>query len=163
MKTADRQKMCSSCDGKIPMDATECVYCAAEQPAQPAKQQGPLFTNQTLQESLASLYTPPYSAKNPAFSQPEKKVETYKEVKKSPQMSLPLDPPEEEPVEKNNALLPLFLLLIGGNLLTVGLLQLILSNQGFLRLEWECSYWFLYCLAALPLFYFGFKKVNQLK
>ncbi len=165
MKTVDRQKICSSCEGRIPLDATECIYCGAEQQIQQTKPQTPLFTNQTLQESLASLYTPPYSAKNPAFSQPEapkKKMENYKEAKKSAQMTLPLDSSQEEAGEKN-ALMPLLFLLIGGNLLTLGLLQLIFSNQGFLRLEWDSSYWFLYCLVSLPLFYFGFKRANQLK
>ena len=76
--------------------------------------------------------------------------------------------PFESTVDPNvdqgkNSFWPILLLSIGTNLLTLGLLQLFFSDNGFLRLEWDSSYWFVYCLAALPLFFFGFKKANVLK
>jgi hypothetical protein len=45
----------------------------------------------------------------------------------------------------------------------LGLLQLFFSDSGKLKLEWDSSYWFVYCLAAAPLVLLGFKKANQLR
>ena len=70
---------------------------------------------------------------------------------------------EQSSDEGRSSFWPILLLSIGGNLLTIGLLQLFFSDNGFLKLEWDSSYWFVYCLAAAPLFYFGFKKANTLK
>lgn len=184
MNSNDRQKMCSSCDGRIPLDADVCPYCAVEQgaiapPASTAKEQH----HRSLQDSLTTLYSPPYAAKSPHSQNPgaEKKdfpslfkTETPKEPmaekrfnNASASMGIPTIPVEatEEQVgdEGKSSFWPILLLSIGANLLTVGLLQLFFSDNGFLRLEWDSSYWFLYCLAAVPLFFLGFKKANGLK
>lgn len=78
--------------------------------------------------------------------------------------TIPQNSAEEQAVDEGrSSFWPILLLSIGSNLLTIGLLQLLFSDRGFLRLEWDSSYWFVYCLGALPLFYFGFKKANTLK
>jgi hypothetical protein len=85
----------------------------------------------------------------------------------APSLGAPTIPIDQEAeanaAQANNGFWPILLLSIGANLLTLGLLQLFFSDQGFLRLEWDSSYWFVYCLAALPLFFLGFKKANPLK
>jgi len=73
------------------------------------------------------------------------------------------DASEESSQEKTqSAFWPLLLLSLGGNLLLLGLLQLLFSDNGLLRLEWNSSYWFIYALAALPLLFVGYKKANVL-
>ena len=174
MKPNDRQKLCPNCDGNVPLEATECPYCAADLSAQAEKDSAPsqaiLFKNQSLQESLASLYTPPYSSSTgsspkaaPAAPKevPPRRTETYKTATPPPApkpAAMEMAAPEEE-VEKGNVL-SMILLSISGLMLTLGLLQLFFSDHGILRLEWDASYWFIYCLGALPLFYFGYKKLK---
>ena len=176
MKPTDRQKLCPNCDGNVPLEATECPYCAADLSAQMEKESAPsqavLFKNQSLQESLASLYTPPYSSsasnsssapKAPVFKEaaPKRAEPTYKSAPPTPapapaaaEMAAP-----EETAEKGSVL-SIMLLSLSGVLLTLGLIQFFFSDHGILRLEWDASYWFIYCLGALPLFYFGYKKLQ---
>jgi hypothetical protein len=169
MHPKDRQKMCSSCDGRIPFDADLCPYCAAPQGhPSPAAGNAKELHHQSLQESLTALYPPPYGAKN--STKPEPKNEFMAEKRFNPSSAalgipqIPAQAFEEQHSEENrSSFWPILLLSIGGNLLTVGLLQLLFSDNGFLRLEWNSSYWFIYCLAAVPLFFFGFKKANALK
>ena len=129
--------------------------------------------NQSLQESLTSLYTPPYaSQKKPVSTTPPTQPKNAFMAEKrfnNPNLALgiptiPIDSNEELHVDEGRvSFWPILLLSLGANLLTVGLLQLFFSDNGYLRLEWNSSYWFLYCLGALPLFFFGFKKVNGMK
>ena len=169
MKPNDRQKMCSNCNGRVPFESAECPYCAAEFPetAKNSSIQTPLFKNQSLQESLASLYTPPYSS-NPGKVQPEKEAPIRQQaVFKEPASPIINNNSgsaaiEEEPAEDAKTdFWTLFALIVGGNFLTLGLLQVFFSEQGALRLEWDSSFWYLYCLIALPLFYFGLKKPKK--
>jgi hypothetical protein len=185
MHPKDRQKMCSSCEGRIPWSANACPYCAAEQVAAPSGVAGSAqeLHHQSLQDSLTSLYTPPYPGKGAGFMNPpgaarevssmskpepqkepmaEKRLNSSSAVLGAPM--IPVNSVEENPVDEGrSSFWPLLLLSIGGNLLTIGLLQLFFSDNGFLRLEWDGSYWFVYCLAALPLFFLGFKKANTMK
>jgi hypothetical protein len=181
MQPKDRQKMCTSCDGRIPMDADLCPYCAAEQThTAPTPSSAKELHHQSLQDSLTSLYTPPYAGKGTGFmnaktevpniSKPAPlKVPMAEKRFSSPSAALgvptiPTESHEDQHVDEGrSSFWPIMLLSIGANLLTVGLLQLFFSDGGFLRLEWNSSHWYLYCLAALPLFFFGFKKVNTMK
>lgn len=155
MKQNDRQKMCPSCEGRIPLDANLCPYCAAEQAS------SAFLHHQSIQDSLTSLYPPPYSAKKEQKSQDpmiEKKFQTA-----SPVLAAPIPHTTEASAaanEEKSSFWPLLFLSIGANLLVIGLLQLFFSDNGLLTLQWKSQYWFVYCLSALPLFYLGFKKVN---
>lgn len=182
MLPKDRQKMCTNCNGRIPLDAEVCPYCASEMKSALAQaSRGKELHHQSLQESLTSLYTPPYAKSFNSLSQVGQKqeashgnkVESPKEpmLEKrfnhtSPSLGAPAIPVESaadsNTDQGKNGFWPILLLSIGANLLTLGLLQLFFSDQGFLRLEWESRYWFVYCLTALPLFFFGFKKANIL-
>ena len=76
----------------------------------------------------------------------------------------PAQEAEALPVEAaQSSFWPIFMLSIGANLLVIGLLQLFFSDNGILRLEWNSSRWYIYCLAALPLCYFGLQKAKELK
>lgn len=152
MKPVDRQKICSNCDGRIPMNAKECIYCGADQPEQMEVSK---LRQPALQDNLSSLYAPPYAAKN------QNSFTSYEETKKeSSTMASSLSQEEEdEPVR--SGFLSIFLLVIGTNLFTIGLLQFFFSTEGLLALEWDSSYWFFYCLVAMPMCYLGYKKINS--
>lgn len=167
MKPSDRQKMCTQCDGRIPIEAQECPYCSAEQLEQ--AQEADLFSNhQSLQASLNSLYSPLYPTKPPGTSiasvqadslkKPESSA--YKEVSsKGPQM-----PQEgivaEQPAQDKNYFLPILTLSLAANFLVLGLLQCFFSDNGKLTMEWDSNYWFIYLLSSIPLFFFGYKKLK---
>ena len=93
----------------------------------------------------------------------EKKTNSFA----SPSMGAPTIPSSQTEElaskESSSIFMPILLLSLAGNLLTIGLLQLLFSDRGFLRLEWDSSYWFLYCLGSLPLLYLGFRKAKGLK
>lgn len=159
MKSADRQKMCFKCNGRVSFEATECPYCAADLPTstQNGSPQSPLFKNQTLQDSLTSLYNPPYHSKMSEKENPVPKKQVVFTEPESP-VAIAAEPEAEE--GSNRDFWALFALIVGGNLLTLGLMQFFFSENGKLNLEWDSSYWYLYCLIALPLFYLGFKKTR---
>src|SRR6185503_15242769 len=107
MKPNDRQKMCPSCEGRIPLDANLCPYCAAEQGS------SAYLHHKSIQESLTSLYPPPYSAKKEQKSQEpmaEKKFQTA-----SPILAAPIPHSTEAPAtanEEKSSFWPLLLLSI---------------------------------------------------
>jgi hypothetical protein len=160
MKLNERHKMCATCDGRIPLDATSCPYCAAEQTQ--AYQQ-----HKWIQESLTSLYPPPYGAKNAPQQKefaPKPLVQESMLEKSFQQVSPPTrlnneETPQESPKEETMSFWPILFFSAGAHLLVIGLLQLFFSDQGLLTLQWQSRYWFLYCLSALPLFYFGLRKL----
>ncbi|HSX04492.1 MAG TPA: hypothetical protein VLG76_07165 [Rhabdochlamydiaceae bacterium] len=176
MKPVDKQKMCPHCEGRIPYEAEICPYCAQEQVAEKVSHsfQTPLFQNQSLQESLTSLYTPPYSGKRPLFSQNE--TQSTHPVKENAMYKNVTDEKFQDPLqaisnaaavdsdqkEGESSLWPTIFMVAASNFFILGLLQLFFSEDGLLKLEWDGSYWFLYCLISLPLFYVGVKKMKQL-
>lgn len=160
--------MCPSCDGRIDFEAEICPYCAQQQTVEKFAQQMPLFERQSLQESLTSLYTPPYSGKRALFAPSDKEEQAmYKNVTEE-SFQDPLKAistaaaANENRKEEASSLWPTVCMVAAANLLTLGLLQLFFSENGFLRLEWDSSYWFLYCLFSLPLFFLGIRKMRQL-
>jgi len=173
MLPKDRQKMCTNCDGRIPRDADRCPYCASDvktvsASANTVKE----LHHQSLQEGLTSPYHPSYGKNSSFLNQPSTEPPKESMVEKrfnraSPTLGTPTLPiestAESNPDQEKNGFWPTLWLSIGANLFTLGLLQFIFSDHGYLRLEWDSNYWFVYCLAALPLFFFGFKKANVLK
>ncbi len=177
MRQKERQKLCGNCDGRIPFEAIICPYCAAECTPHGSGSDVDFRKQQSLNDSLSALYPPPYAAKNvnPAPAEQHKSVSSFKQVDPfkdvsekrfatAVSMGSPVIAAEEtDQVEDKSSFWPLFFLSVGANLLMLGLLQLFFSEGGVLKLEWNSSYWFVYCLAAAPLVLLGFKKANQLK
>jgi hypothetical protein len=158
MKPVDRQKICPNCDGRVAYDATQCTYCFAT--LQVDNSAPKIFTPPTTPQET-NLYAPPYSSK-PASEPLETRQET-KIAKTTPfyaekDGSAVIDRTE---VSETKSFWPLLSLVIGGNLLTLGILQFFFSDHGMVRLEINGSYWFLMLLASLPLFYFGFKSSSK--
>lgn len=177
MKSTEKQKMCIHCEGRIPLEADICEYCASYQTDTNMKNsfQTPLFQNQTLEDSLTSLYTPPYQGKRPNFSQPISNEETaflspqstvYKEVTNNPTHN-PFEKvtskySTEEVEQQKSSLWPTLFLTTGIFAFIIGLMQVLFSTNGTLHLEWDTNYWFLYCLIGAPLLFFGMKKLREL-
>ena len=176
MSARDKEKLCSSCEGRIPWHTARCPYCGTEQQTGMGKAfQAPLFRQQSLEDSLTSLYTPPYQGKRPQFPQMHDELEEgsheeeeseppfYKSVSERPT----LDPlfgatVEEEEKSSKGSFLPILFLFGGLQFLLLGLMQLFFSKNEILRLEWNANYWFLYCLIGGPLLYLGMKKLRSL-
>lgn len=160
MKPNEKQKMCPNCDGRIPVEAETCIYCSADLGSDKVKNsfQGTLFEHQSIQDSLTSLYTPPYGGKR-TFEEP---VSQVSHPAPEPRMNAQVQEQVSEG-EKANSMWPTVMLVAGSNFLLLGLLQLFFAEDGVLKLEWNGSYWFIYCLAALPLLFFGFKKIQDLR
>lgn len=177
MKPVDRQKICANCDGRIAIEAETCPYCAAvcSTPTSSSQAPAPLFDHKSIQDSLTSLYTPPYST-NKAVSDMKNDKDKMKPktfVKESHEnhlnaslgkvgysSSAPIVEPEKSHQEKSS-FAPIFLLLLGGNLIIIALLQLLFSEGGILRLEWQSKFWYVYALIGLPALFLGFKKASE--
>jgi hypothetical protein len=171
MKPVDRQKMCVNCDGRVPFEAIACPYCSADlSKAQEADvtKPDPISRNQAIQDSLTSLYNPPYKGKKTEHvkTAPRERMErsappAHHGGTAAAPGALPRD--EEEAKISKGILYSILGLSLGSILFILGLLQIFFSEAGTLRLEWNTKYWFIYTLAALPLLYFGYRKadVNQ--
>ncbi len=153
MKSADRQKMCPNCDGRIPYEATQCPYCFT--PVQVESSQPSLFKNQSIQDSLTNVFTPPYSSK----SEPEEKKTPFR----APEDAVMAKAAPMAQVDETSVFWPVLLLSLAGNLFTLGILQFFFSENGIVKLEISSAYWFLMVLVALPLFFFGIRFANKLK
>lgn len=187
MQSKERQKMCPSCDGRIPVEAEHCPYCGAGQQSFFNADPSLFERNQSLEDNLTALYQPPYrtgkieearaktALPSSAGYSPlqQEKPEPPREImqeKKYQQTSpvlgiptIPVDASEEQQAQADkSSFWPILFLSVAANLLVIGILQLFFSDEGVLRLEWSSQYWFVYCLAAIPLFFLGLKKANTL-
>ncbi len=162
MKPVEKQKMCPSCDGRIPIDSEVCPYCTQEFQTQPLKSQSSLFQSQSLEDSLASLYKPPYQSKRPSHDPlPIEKSSSISS--KNVEASLYGNQRQEELLqEPKGSLLSIILLLSAGHLFVFGILLFVFAQNGVLHLEWNANNWFFYCLGAIPLLYFGWKQLQKL-
>ena len=155
MKPVDRQKICPNCDGRVAYDATQCTYCFTA--LQVDSSAPKIFTPPTPQETFSTLYSPPYSSK-PADETPSKIMPKTTPIYAEKDGSAVIDRTE---ASETKSFWPLLSLILGGNLLTLGILQFFFSDHGMIHLEINGSYWFLMLLASLPLFYLGLKSSSQ--
>lgn len=156
MKQADRQKMCWNCEADVSYDSTYCPFCGTDLLTTGDYESAPT-EDSSIQESLASLYKPPYSVRNQeGIGVPDEPEDA----------AYAQDEPEEEPLhlqaheeEKGPTGWPLLLLTIGGQLFTLGLLLLFFQKNGKVTLEWNAHLWAIYLLSALPLLIFGYRSL----
>ncbi len=156
MKIKDRQKICSHCEGRIAVEADSCIYCGMPLVEEKSPQEESSF-----QEGVNSLYPPPYSAGGVHMKSDREFTGQFKSASQSSLSGIAL--PTEAPVEEKSAegsqdFLAILLTFLGSNFLILGIMQAFFSDNGFLRLEWNAEYWFVFCLLAFPMLYFGLKK-----
>lgn len=142
----EKQKICSHCEGRISVEADTCLYCGM-----------PLIADSVAATS-ASLYAPPYKAKAETEFAPKFTAAAPKEEASLGSIAIPAQMTTEEEKEDTSGFISLFLALMGSTLFIVGLMQGLFAEDGMLRLEWNCKYWFLFCLLSLPILYMGVKK-----
>lgn len=164
MHAKEKVKMCPFCEGSIPLEATECRYCGS------ALRKGaktPHAAYQT-EDSLSSMYDPPYTPKKPGPSpagvfhasdiNEEEEEASLRPPSRQPKAKRP--PPAEPTAEEATKLGALLLLSIGSTLFTLAWLLFFFSDHGRVTLEWKSRYWPLYLLLSVPLLYQGWKKLN---
>lgn len=169
MKPTDRQKMCVNCDGRVPFESIACPYCSADMAKAPEVDAHRDIgdKHQAIQDSLTALYTPPYQQKASKSVASEPKAKKTSASKTVPQENIAVaSSPEGVKIkvgfnkEAQNVLISILALSLGSLLFVLGILQIFFSEDGWLRLEWDASLWFIYCLAALPLIYYGYRKTQ---
>lgn len=153
MKPEERQKLCTSCEGRIPLVATMCPYCGAEQGSFAPRKH-------TVDEPSLALYPPLYSTKQmQSIEEPPAADASWT---KTDALGAPTLPQQEEAREEEGRIFwPILLLSLGGNLFVLGILQLCFSEEGALTLEWKSHFWYTYCFVALPLLWFGWKALKK--
>jgi len=173
----------------VSSQATYCPFCGTDLLAsasplgEESAKQDERFETQSLEESLASLYKPPYSIRNrqgigvpdereePSFTKvaPQREGNFFQrcaadESKRdtSAPVSPKLDVESDQAVEQRGGFLPLLFLSVGVNLVVLGLLILFFSKGGIARLEWSSSHWFIYLLTGFPTAYAGTRLLKCL-
>ena len=184
MQQMDRTKACWNCEADVGCDVTYCPFCGTDllgstiNSTVNSQKQDTKFSDQSLQESLASLYKPPYSIRNrQGFGVPDEREESsFNQIESATENPLfqsyeeaksveVTDPPEasEPKVENINSgnILPLLFLMIGSHLFVLGALLLFCSKDGLITLQWNSRFWFMYCLLGFPLLYIGARQLKK--
>ena len=175
MQQVDRTKICWDCEADVNDQATYCPFCGTDLlhkpkdvPSISPPKKDPKFSDQTLEESLASLYKPPYSVRNrQGLGVPDEREEsvyrekeTLKSLGKTDQSILPTDSQESR---EKGTVLPLLFLMIGSHLFILGILLFFCSKNEVVTLEWSRPFWFVYLLTGSPLLYFGIQLIKNQK
>ncbi len=174
MTQTERKKMCWNCEADVNHQATYCPFCGTDllnypQNKQPETAKQEMFASQSLQDSLTSLYKPPYSARNrEGYGVPDdRRNAQFSEPQPDPLFSTDIRHTEERQLtpseEKRGSIWSILLLSLGANLLTLGLILFFFADDGKLTLEWNSHAWFIYCLLSLPILFFGWRFLSQPK
>lgn len=153
MEKKKNLKLCSNCDGQIELDAIFCPYCGAEttvkRPVADNKNLATPSKSLSPEETLSSLYPPPYKPKG--YDAPIDKEAAVAE--------------EEVAVAesgKSSLLWPIVFLSIGFNFLLIGLFLLLFAGREELVFRWHTHFWFIYLLISLPLVFLGYRKISEI-
>lgn len=164
MQSSERRKLCWNCEGGVSYDAIFCPYCDSDlkRPKNESMESNKDNHYKSLNDSLASLYRPPYLAREDhGYGVPDEKEEEFfdedLEENADYASSLQSKMMAQESDQEGRFVWALLLLLMGGNLLTLGLLILFFSEAGSLTIEWKSQYWFIYILLSCPLMFVGWK------
>jgi hypothetical protein len=160
MQPKKRMKMCPYCEGQVEISAAICPFCGTEI-GHINENEGSTKDVRSLspQETLASLYPPPYRAKAedslqknaPSFPKETlKEEEIFEESKEQADKAIP-----------ESIFLPLFLFSLGINLLLLSFFLFFFSSNGEVMLHWKGYWWVVYFLIGLPLLIFGYKKLGS--
>ena len=166
----ERTRTCGNCEADVHIDATYCPFCGADLMATSMREEtppprDPVFANHSVQESLASLYKPPYVSRDSrglgvpderrdtGYAEPERESHVYNREELAP-------PQEEAPTQEGGGLWSILLLTVGANLLALGLILFFFSEGGTLTLKWNAHAWFLYCLVSVPLLMLGWRLLS---
>ncbi len=161
-ETTEKVKMCPFCEGNIAIDATDCTYCGSS--LVKTRKAKPIYHNE---ESLASLYDPPYSPHKRGaapVSEPEIPTQIYtREEEKFNSREAKEENLDTAENLKEEGLGSLLLLSLGGQLFTLAWVLFFFSHHGRLVLEWKSRYWMVYLAVSLLFLYQGWKKLKKVQ
>lgn len=147
-------KMCSNCNGQVDIDFEVCPYCGEEFKVQkPIKEnvnREESIKSLSIEETLASLYPPPYMPRSSSPMEEMEEEEAKEEEKKSTTV-----------VGKKRSLWPIAFLSIGINLALLGIIMFFFSHKGRLLVDLDSRFWFAYLIFSLPLMYLGYVKLSN--
>lgn len=160
MNARPKKKLCWNCEGSVSLKAETCPYCGVSVVG--------------LSSDISSdIHNPPYRLVNPAQESPIP-VSPYAENES--EESDEGEPAEDEAGSEASAartgdagddskrvVVVLTLLATGSIFFIFGFALLLFSEEGYLSLHWNAGYWFVYLLLALPMLFFGFRKLNALE
>ncbi|MBN1915294.1 MAG: hypothetical protein JW769_05345 [Parachlamydiales bacterium] len=142
------QKICPHCDAFIDKQVIICPYCGgdvSEEIDTPYAYVPPNRSESlTPDETLSSLYPPPYEPKvQENVSALEEEIE------------------EDLPKRKGSIFLSTLLLSFGVNFAAMGLFLLFFSKNGEVHLRFQSFFWFLYVLTGAPAIYWGVRRLSK--
>ena len=156
----ERTKMCPSCHGNAPLHVDICPYCANsffEKNETISNENISQDNSSTLsyEETLTSLYPPPYKPKVIPTSTTTNNDAVYDEETGIQHETQQVNESDEEVLEERekNSLIPIVLFWLGVNILVFSIILIVFSADGVLYLKWNTKYWFLYSLISIPLIY----------
>lgn len=161
MRGKEKQKICHQCDGRLPLDADECIFCGSK-----------VSEAKVVEKEM--LYKPPYPSRiaaQEAVSSGFRTVtassatglehyQNYQE-KKEAETNQELETEVRTSLWKHPVLWGTFLLLLASHSLILGISLLCFSQNGVLTLSWKMQYWYVYALLALPLVYLGWRLLDK--
>ena len=159
MTLVGSKKLCWNCDGDIDVELTRCPYCGVD-------------VESREEEELAEA-EPPFRFENVAAREAEVPSPAYSpsadsSVISDEEWSSALDEEEVQEISEQqrgrllDEVIPMAMLLSGAVFFVFGFVLWLYAGQPVLRLEWETAYWPAYLLPALPLLYFGWKRLEDL-
>ena len=142
-----KTKLCIHCEGRVPLDATDCPYCGAGLLQEPVSRLEVSHPHEdenppAFDETLAYLYEPPYKG---SVAQPDE----ARVIEEGPSIK----------AEEKYLLLPVLLFSIGVLMVALALLLVVVSSSRVLTLEFNSTFWPYYLLLGLPMACFGYKKL----
>lgn len=169
MKTTEQNKNCTKCMATVPVEALQCLYCGNDLSKQHSGYSAPdpgYSQQQTLEQSLYTLYKPSYTPREASIIEEEKPLEEKPYTFQKAPLQTPSYPFAEQDIaaqtESNEKgflpVLPFVLLTAGLNLLLFSLILAIFGKNGKLTLSWDTSYWAFLLLTSLPIIYMGWSK-----
>ena len=181
-------KLCWSCDGEVNNQSVQCPYCGShlgtnqEDSVLNSHKEDTCMTNEDNQsqpkfqqvERVASSqdsFTPLYSQTNSSAEQHQEQV--YKQETPQNSFSQEGDLESRDSVARENSelessgsvkeVLAFSLLLTAMGLFLFSVILFLFSKDGYLVLKWKASYWTFCLLLSMPVFYFGWKALNQVE
>jgi len=154
MEDKKRLKLCANCNGQVDVDFDVCPYCGEEFSVKMAQmEENPIENNNVKSlsgdETIASLYPPPYKPKS--YDSPLEEIEEEENVQEEKKIKI-----------KRPLFLPILMFSFGLTLFLTALFLLLFSKNNEVILKWDARYWMIYLAISLPLLFFGYKKLSSL-
>lgn len=163
MSQAVKKKLCWNCEGNVPRETSNCPYCGVYLHRED--------DNDDDYEDIEEEITPPYSPQVDANKEsfiPEapytkQREEAISQDEPVAAVAAPSVQISNSSSEWMKIAIPLILLLAGSIFVLLAFLIYFFSHNGALVLAWNARAWLVYALVGLPLLYFGYRSLSQLK